>query len=150
MLEPESRTLTMIRRSLLALLAAGLVGTEIELLLISHFEDPWQLVPIVVIALACVLLMWHGVNGDRASVRALQFAMALMIASGAVGIVLHYRGNLQFQLEMDPSQKGWSLFLKVIRAKAPPALAPALMTQLGLLGLASTYRHPSTSHDGVN
>jgi hypothetical protein len=38
-----------------------------------------------------------------------------------------------------------------MKAKAPPALAPASMIQLGLLGLLYTYRHPSlrsTALDG--
>jgi hypothetical protein len=29
-----------------------------------------------------------------------------------------------------------------VTAKAPPALAPAVMAQLGFLGLLYTYRHP--------
>jgi hypothetical protein len=44
---------------------------------------------------------------------------------------------------MDPSLSGWPLFVKVVTAKAPPALAPGVMVQLGLLGLVYTYRHPA-------
>ena len=51
--------------------------------------------------------------------------MLLFVLAGAAGVVLHYRGNMAFQLEMDPSQSGWTLFNKVIRANAPPAMAPA-------------------------
>jgi hypothetical protein len=137
--------LARLRRWLLWLLMAGLVGTEIELLLINHYEDPWQLVPIGLIAIAGAAIVWHSIRGGAASVRTLQVVMLLMIVSGVVGLVLHYRGNLQFQLEIDPTQSGWTLFTKVMRAKAPPALAPGVMSQLGLLGLVATYRHPSTS-----
>jgi hypothetical protein len=35
------------------------------------------------------------------------------------------------------------LFVKVVTAKAPPALAPGVMVQLGLLGLVYTYKHPA-------
>ena len=63
----------------------------------------------------------------------------------SLGIVLHYRGNLEFQLEIDATQSSWDLFRKVIHAKAPPALAPGAMTQLGLLGLVYTFRHPALS-----
>jgi hypothetical protein len=69
--------------------------------------------------------------------------MVLFIVSGLAGFVLHYQGNREFQLEVNPSLDGLELFLKVIRAKAPPALAPGAMIHLGLLGLAYTYRHPA-------
>lgn len=65
--------------------------------------------------------------------------MVLFVVAGIVGIVLHYRGNLEFQLAIDASQSRWELFKKVMRAQAPPALAPAAMAELGLLGLAYMY-----------
>jgi hypothetical protein len=58
-------------------------------------------------------------------------------------VFLHYQGNVEFQMEIDPTQHGSELFWKVMRAKAPPALAPGLMAQLGLLGLIYAFRHPS-------
>jgi hypothetical protein len=30
--------------------------------------------------------------------------MGLLVLSGVLGVVLHYRGGLEFQLEMDPTQ----------------------------------------------
>jgi hypothetical protein len=33
--------------------------------------------------------------------------------------------------------------VKSITSKAPPALAPAAMIQMGLLGLLYTYKHPA-------
>jgi hypothetical protein len=58
-------------------------------------------------------------------------------------MLLHYGGNSEFQREVDPAIGGWSLVVKVMTAKAPPALAPAGLIQLGLLGLLYTYRHPA-------
>jgi hypothetical protein len=55
---------------------------------------------------------------------------------------LHLRANMEFQLEMDATLKGLDLFKKSIVAKAPPALAPGSMAQLGLIGLAYTFKHP--------
>lgn len=141
-----SATLALIRRWLMAVLMAATAGTLVELLLIAHYEDVRQLVPLGLLGAAFVLFAWQAIAGGRRTIRAIQALMVLLIVSGAAGIVLHYRGNLEFQLEIDASQTRWALFTKVIRAKSPPALAPALMTQLGLLGLAYTFRHPSTSH----
>jgi hypothetical protein len=47
---------------------------------------------------------------------------------------------MEFQLEMDPSLQGVNLYRKAILAKTPPALAPGAMIQLGLIGLAYTFR----------
>jgi hypothetical protein len=143
------RILARVRRWIAALLAAGLVATEVELLLIDHYEEAWQLVPIVLIAGACAVLAWHAIARSAASVRALQGLMILFVLAGAAGLVLHFRGNLEFQLEIDPSQSKWQLFSKVMHAKAPPALAPAVMAQLGLLGLVYAYRHPATVQRSV-
>ena len=93
-------------------------------------------------ALAFVVIGWHLFDGSLATVRVLRLVMVMFIVAGALGIFFHYRGNLEFQLEIDPSQDHWSLFKKVIRAHSPPALAPGVMAQLGLLGLAYTYRYP--------
>ena len=136
-------TLAIVRRGLLAVLMVGVVGTGIELFLIEHYEDTLQLVPLISIALALAVLMWHLVRGDALSVRALQAVMALFLVTGAAGLWFHFRGGAEFQLEIDPAQSRWDIFTKVMRAKAPPVLASGVMVQLGLLGLVYAYRHPA-------
>jgi hypothetical protein len=140
---PGSDTLSRLRQLLLALVAVGLAGTAADLLLLNHVEDTLQFAPLVVIALSLVALGWHGLAGHDTSVRALRAAMWLLTATAATGIVLHYRGNMEFQLEMDPSLGGFDLLMTVLRAKSPPALAPANLALLGLVGLAATYKHPA-------
>ncbi|HYN07149.1 MAG TPA: hypothetical protein VES67_07140 [Vicinamibacterales bacterium] len=135
--------LASLRRFLLILLLIGLAGVGAELIALAHYEDSWQLVPLALIALAFLVIGWHVVDGSAATVRVFRIVMVMFIVAGVTGIVLHYRGNLEFQLEIDPSQDHWTLFGKVIRAKAPPALAPGTMAQLGLLGLAYAFRHPA-------
>jgi hypothetical protein len=137
--------LARVRQFVLALLVLGLAGTATELLALAHYEDSWQLVPFVLIALALIVVAWHLYDRSAASVRMLRLVMGCFIVAGIAGIILHYRGNLEFQLEIDPSQDHWTLFKKIIRAKAPPALAPGVMAQLGLLGLTYAFRHPALS-----
>ena len=67
--------------------------------------------------------------------------MAAFVIAGVAGVILHYRGNAEFELEMHPAVRGFDLFRDAMMG-ATPALAPGTMAQLGLLGLASTYRHP--------
>jgi hypothetical protein len=80
--------------------------------------------------------------------------MVLSLASGFVGLLLHYRGNVEFELEMYPDLAGWKLF-KDSMMGATPSLAPGAMMQIGLIGLAWTFRHPAfksqpeaQSHEG--
>jgi hypothetical protein len=138
-----SDPLLRLRRFMLAILVFGMSGSAAELVLLRHYEDTNQLIPLVLIGVTLAVVAWHAAAGRAASVRALQLGMLLFIGAGFAGVVLHFRSNMEFQLETDPSLAGTKLLLKVLQAKAPPALAPGVMVQLGLLGLAYTYRHPA-------
>ena len=133
-------TLSILRRGVLAVLGLGLTGVGVELLLIQHYEEPWQLAPLVLVAASLAAIAWHAAGRSRASVHGLQAAMLLCLAGGLAGVALHFRGAAEFQLEIDPSMKGTALVRKVMRAKAPPVLAPGVMVQLGLLGLVYAHR----------
>lgn len=130
------------------MLVFGLLGTGTELVLIQHYEDWLQFVPLVCLVAALVMAGWHVVTQSARSVRALQATMALFVVAGAVGAGLHYRGGAEFQREMDPSQTRWQVFKKVMRAKAPPVLASGIMVQLGLVGIIYAYRHPASGSSG--
>ena len=143
--EAEGAPLRTVRTLLLGILAIGMSGSGVDLLLIEHYEEPWQLAPLALIAAAIVVVGWVWIWGSVAAVRSLQVVMVAIIAAGAIGILLHYSGSREFQHEIDPELAGWALFVKVVTAKAPPALAPASLMHMGLLGLVVTYRHPALS-----
>ena len=134
-----------IRRLILALVTFGIVVTTVDLMLLDHHEDVRQVAPLVANALAIVAILWHVTARSAASVQALRVVMAVFLVASLLGVVFHFQGNLEFQLEINAEQSAWDLFSKVMRAKAPPALAPGVMAQLGLLGLIYTYRHPALS-----
>lgn len=133
------------RRILLAILVLGVLGITVELLLLGHDEDLTQLIPLGLSAATLIAGVLVSVRPSLATVRVFQSVMVLMVLSGAVGMFLHFRANIEFQLEMDPALAGLALFRKAILAKAPPALAPGAMTQLGLIGLAYTFKHPAVA-----
>jgi hypothetical protein len=135
-------TIGTIRRILLYILLLGLGGLAIELLLLQHDEEPTQLIPLVLIAIALLAVGWDAVWPSEASVRAVQITMVMFIAAGLLGVYLHYQGNVEFQREVDPSIAGRALLWKAMTAKTPPALAPGSMVQLGLIGLAYTFGSP--------
>jgi hypothetical protein len=134
-------TLQSLRRFLLVILTIGMTGTVVELLLLKHDEDAIQLVPLVLLGAGLASLAWYAIRPGTASARVLRTVMVAFVAAGLAGVYFHYRANIEFQLETDPSLAGAALLWRVLAAKAPPALAPAVMMQLGLLGLAYTYRH---------
>ena len=131
------------RKILLAILLLGVAGIMAELLLLAHTEDLSQLIPIALGAATFALSAIVAWRPGRGSIRLFQALMVLMIFSGALGTYLHLGANMEFQLEMDATLQGWALLKKSIVQKAPPALAPGAMAQLGLIGLAYTFRHPA-------
>jgi hypothetical protein len=134
-----------LRRLLLALLMLGLVVTGSDLLLLEHYEDRLQLVPLALIAAGLVTGGVHVLGKGASSLRVLRYLMVLYLFSGLTGLVLHHRGSRAFQVEVNPGLEGFELFWRAVKAKAPPALAPAAMLHLGLLGLAYGFRHPVLS-----
>ena len=110
----------------MAILLMGLLGTGVELLLLEHTEGFWQWVPLLLIAIGLIVLSWGLLYPGRRNIRLLQGTMILFVLSGLVGLVLHYQGNAEFELEMYPSLKGLELFWEAIRG-ATPTLAPGTM-----------------------
>jgi hypothetical protein len=130
-----------LRLLLLGILSVGLAGTAGELVLLEHTESVWQLIPLVLIPAALVALVAFAFFPGRVTLRAFQAAAALLVVAGGLGLWLHYQGNAEFELEMAPTLSGMALFTKALMG-ATPALAPGSMAQLGLVGLAATFRHP--------
>ena len=138
----ESETLAAIRRLLFGALAIGVLGTSGELILLRHIDKLAQWIPLVFLAACMPVLIWHAVSPSAASVRVLQGLMLAFIALGVVGVGLHYDGNVEFERELHPDERGWEFVRKTI-AGATPVLAPGSMVLLGVVGLAHAYRHPS-------
>jgi hypothetical protein len=132
-------TVGVLRIWILGVLVLGLLGTVVELVLLSHYEQPVQLVPVVLIVLALIVLAWHVMGHSTSSLRVLMWLMVLFVLAGFAGFAAHFYGSAEFQLDLEPSLSTWELLEKVARAKAPPLLAPGMMMQLGLLGLAYVY-----------
>lgn len=119
----------------------GLIGSAIELLLLKHTDGALQVLPLGLIGLALVALAWYGLRSNPLSRTLLQLVMLLFLLSGVAGVLLHYRGNVEWELERMPGTGGWELFRHAIMG-ATPALAPGVMLHLGLVGLLFIYLQP--------
>lgn len=142
----ESWLTASVRKLVLFVFLFGLAGTGAELVLLEHTEDAWMWTPLVLMGLSLVVLMGYAVSKSRPVLRAFQGVMILFVVSGLLGVWFHYKGNVEFELEMYPSLAGLKLFWEAMKG-ATPALAPGTMIQLGLLGLIFTYKHPRLSRD---
>jgi hypothetical protein len=134
---PESearRALHVASRLTLIILLVAIIGTGTDLLLLEHFADPWQFVPLVLLSAGLVVLVWHGRARSHRSHRMLHIVMALFAVSGVLGTWLHYRGNVEFEREQNAALGSWALFREAMMG-ATPALAPGIMIYLGLLGI---------------
>jgi hypothetical protein len=142
MLKIDSRSseaiLAVVRRALVVILVLAMAGILVELLLAEHFEDAWQLVPLVLLGLGLAALVWHALVPSPASARVWRTLMALFIIAGFIGFYLHYSGNVEFELEQNPNATRWALFREAIMG-ATPALAPGVMIQIGLIGLLYAF-----------
>jgi hypothetical protein len=136
-----------IRRLLLALVLLGILGLAAELVLLEHFESVWQWVPLAALSAGFICGVAVALRPSRGTLRALQGVMALFVAAGLLGLYLHYRGNVEFELESDSSLQGLALLWSALRG-ATPSLAPGAMVQLGLLGLVLAHGHPALGRRG--
>lgn len=137
-----------VRRVLQLILLVAMIGILIELLLVEHFEDAWQFVPLCLLGLGLVILAWHARAPSRSSRRALEVLMIAFMLAGFLGVYFHYRGNAEFELEENPNIPRWELFREAMMG-GTPALAPGVMIQIGLIGLLYAFvSGPSKNAEG--
>ena len=130
------------RRLTLLLFLFGTAGTAIELLLLEHFEDPWQWAPLALLAAGTVGAGYLGLRPSRGAVLTLRALTVSYLVAAALGLYLHVESNVEFELELHPTMSGSELIVETLMG-AIPALAPGAMAQLGLLGLIICFRHPA-------
>ncbi|HJQ12483.1 MAG TPA: hypothetical protein VJ840_15735 [Gemmatimonadaceae bacterium] len=130
-----------LRQLVLALVFVGIVGLEIELALLRHAESPSQWIPHITLLIGLISTLVMFLRPRVATLRFFQAIMGVFIVVGLLGLYFHYKGNVEFATERDPSLSGLRLLWKALRG-ATPALAPGALSQLGLLGLIYSYRHP--------
>jgi hypothetical protein len=143
----------LIRRLLFWLFLCSVVGTGTELVLLDHYDvEPfetgewgemewWKWAPLLVLTCGLVTALVAAFRPGRGTMYLFRGVLLLVIAAGFIGLYKHYVGNEEWELELAPTLEGLELFGKTITG-AFPTLAPAAMMQLGVMGLAYTYRHP--------
>ncbi|MDE2741661.1 MAG: hypothetical protein OXI58_08745 [Gemmatimonadota bacterium] len=131
-----------LRRGILLIFVIGTVGLGTELLLLDHFEEWRQQVPLVLLALGLILLAARLLYQGAIILRLFRLTMLAFVLGGMVGLWFHLSSNMEFELEMHPTLSGLELLFQALSG-AMPALAPGALVQLGLLGFLYTYQHPA-------
>ena len=131
-----------LRGAMLVLVIAGSIGLILELLLLEHTESVWQWVPLVLLVSTLVAGVAAWLRPGPRVFRYFQVVMGLCLIAGVLGILLHYKGNVEWELESDPAANGLGLVWRALHG-ATPTLAPAAMAQLAISGLLFTFRHPA-------
>ena len=130
-----------LRQGLLLIFVLGSIGLGAELLLLGHFQEWRQQVPLVLLVSGLVLVAVNLVYMRPVVLRIFRLAMLAFVLGGIVGFWFHINGNMAFELEMNSKLTGWDLVSRTAGG-ALPVLAPGALVQLGLIGLLYTYRHP--------
>ena len=138
--EKKPRTISL-RQGLLLIFVLGCVGLGAELLLLGHFQEWRQQVPLALLAFGLVVVAMLVRFKGRVVLRLFRLAMLAFVLGGIAGFWFHINGNMEFELEMNSRLTGWALVSRTA-AGALPVLAPGALIQLGLIGLLYTYRHP--------
>jgi hypothetical protein len=127
----------MLHRPLVFLFLLGSLGTAAELLLLEHTEDVWQNAPLVLLGVGCVLAVVMAASPSELALRLFRVVMFGFVASGVIGVGLHFDSNLEFERELQPDAAGLGLVWESFKG-ATPALAPGTMLLLGGLGWFAT------------
>jgi hypothetical protein len=134
---------------ILALVFIGIVGLIAELLLQEHFESATQIIPLGSLGAGLATTIVVARRSTHATIRAFSIMMIVFVVTGLLGLVLHFKGNMEWALERNPEIGGMKLVWKSLTG-ATPALAPGALAQLGLLGLAWSYRNPVRRSESGN
>lgn len=127
-----------VRWLLIFTMAFMAVGTLLELFLLSHYEDEWQLLPILLIASSLILFMAYVLMTKSWILRSLQVMLWATAFSGLLGVYFHMKANFEFEAELRPTLSFMQHLLDSFSG-ALPALAPGSMVLFALIGYIYIY-----------
>ena len=112
-IDNASFVLARLRSFLLWLLALEIVGVTVELLLLAHWDGPFQSTPLVLLLVGLLSLAVLAMGRNPAARRVFQGVMVLFVLAGVLGAWLHYDGRVEIRLESSPALAGWAYTLAV-------------------------------------
>lgn len=110
-----------------------LFGSLIELYLINHYEDTFQIIPIFClgVSLGSLIILYFRVS--KLTINLFKASLLVISFVGLLGVILHLNSNFQFEKEIKPSSSTMDLFIESLSG-ALPALAPLNLVLLAMVG----------------
>lgn len=120
------------------------IGTVIELLLLEHYVETPQFIPYILCGFGLISLVIARLKSTHQTIIMLRWVMAAVALGGLLGIFFHFKGNMAFAREINPTFSFGEALWPAIKG-GNPALAPGILFLAGILGIAITYKHPSVA-----
>ena len=122
-----------VKKMIVLALLFMMIGTLLELYLLDHYEDAFQLIPVLCIAFSLINLIILFFKRSKIMVKLFKLVLVLTSFSGIYGVFLHLQSNFEFEQDMKPTATNWELFFESLSG-ALPTLAPMSMLVLAFIG----------------
>ena len=122
-----------LKKVLVLALLFMMIGSLLELYLLDHYEDSWQLIPILSVGTTLVTLLILFFKKTTKVVNLFKAVLILTALSGVYGVYLHLQSNFEFEQDMKPTASFWQLISESISG-ALPTLAPMSLVVLACIG----------------
>jgi hypothetical protein len=148
-------SVALLRRCFLALAAAGIVGTAVELALSRHWTSAVQLIPWYALAVLTLALVLAVARPGPRTLRAVRLLAVLVMLSAVLGVYEHvlanyHAGPLDFVYTerwptMSATSRWWAAITESVGPS--PTLAPAVLAQAAACLLFATLGLTSGTAD---
>ncbi|MDC3195480.1 hypothetical protein OAT76_03645 [Flavobacteriaceae bacterium] len=122
-----------VKKMIVLALLFMMIGTLLELYLLDHYEDAFQLIPVLCIAISLINLIILFFKRSKIIIKLFKLVLVLTSFSGVYGVFLHLQSNFEFEQDMKPTATNWELFSESLSG-ALPTLAPMSMLVLAFIG----------------
>lgn len=116
--------------------------TPVELILLDHVHEWQQLIPFVAAFFGLVTAGWVLIDPTRARIIAARAVSVVITVVTLIGMGLHFRANLELELEIKPGTTFGDVWWDAAFGAAP-LLASGILLLGALLIVGATYAHPS-------
>ena len=122
-----------LKKVLVLALLFMMIGSLLELYLLDHYEDSWQLIPVLSVGTTLVTLLILFFKKTTKVVNLFKAVLILTALSGVYGVYLHLQSNFEFEQDMKPTASFWQLITDSLSG-ALPTLAPMSLVVLACIG----------------
>ena len=125
-----------------------MMGTLLELYLLEHYEDTFQLIPVLCIAFSLTNLIILLFKKSKKIINLFKLMLVLTSLSGVYGVFLHLQSNFDFEQDMKPTATNWELFSESLSG-ALPTLAPMSLVVLACIGYSYLILTQHQQHEKI-